>query len=67
MKRKQDKGKPERLTPRFATEVEEADWWFEHRDEHAKQLLAAVKKGEARRLTTLLHQALTPRAKRKVG
>ena len=40
-----------RTVPVFATETEEADWWHQNRDTHGKQLLAAVKSGEARVLT----------------
>jgi hypothetical protein len=37
--------------PVFGTESEEAAWWFKNREVHGKQLLAAVKGGEARVLT----------------
>jgi hypothetical protein len=40
-----------RTIPKFATEAEEADWWYKNRKLHGKQLLAAVKTGEARVLT----------------
>ncbi|MGP8245938.1 MAG: hypothetical protein ACLQVN_15635 [Bryobacteraceae bacterium] len=40
-----------RIVPRFATEAEEADWWYENRKRHDKELLAAVKSGEAQILT----------------
>ena len=33
--------------PTFATESEEADWWYENRSIHGNDLLAAVKTGEA--------------------
>src|SRR5438105_1909518 len=33
---------PERVVPSFATETEEAAWWYKSRDKHGKQLLAAV-------------------------
>jgi hypothetical protein len=36
------------IVPKFATEAEEADWWFKNRHIHDKQMLAAVKSGEAR-------------------
>ena len=42
---------PKRVVPAFATEAEEADWWYKNRNQHGKQLLAAVKGGEARVLT----------------
>ena len=35
----------------FATEAEEAEWWYKNRNIHGKQLLAAVKSGEAQILT----------------
>ena len=37
--------------PKFATEAEEADWWYKNRHVHDKQLVAAAKSGEARILT----------------
>jgi predicted DNA binding CopG/RHH family protein len=40
-----------RIVPRFATEAEEADWWYKNRKVHDKELLAAVKSGEAQILT----------------
>ncbi len=42
---------PKRVVPAFATEAEEADWWYQNRDTHGKQLLSAVKSGEAQVLT----------------
>ncbi|HZO52167.1 MAG TPA: hypothetical protein VFB63_05605 [Bryobacteraceae bacterium] len=42
---------PTRTVPTFATEAEEAAWWYKSRNLHGKQLLAAVKKGEAQILT----------------
>jgi len=41
----------ERSVPAFATEAEEAQWWYKNRNVHGKQLLAAVRAGEARILT----------------
>jgi predicted DNA binding CopG/RHH family protein len=43
--------KKQRVIPAFATEVEEAEWWYKNRHIHGKQLLAAVKNGEDRVLT----------------
>src|SRR2546423_5395095 len=43
--------KTKRIAPSFATEAEEAEWWFKNRNIHGKQLLAAVKSGEAQVLT----------------
>ena len=37
--------------PTFATEAEEAEWWFKNRNIHGKQLLATVKSGEVQVLT----------------
>jgi len=42
---------PKRVTPAFATEAEEAEWWYKNRNLHGKQMLAAVKDGEAHLLT----------------
>jgi hypothetical protein len=43
--------KTKRTVPTFATEAEEAEWWYKNRNIHSKQLLAAVKSGEAQVLT----------------
>jgi len=43
--------KPNRVIPAFATGTEEAEWWYKNRNIHGKQLLAAVKNGEAVVLT----------------
>jgi predicted DNA binding CopG/RHH family protein len=40
-----------RVVPAFATEAEEAEWWYKNRNVHGKQLLSAVKTGEAQVLT----------------
>jgi len=40
-----------RIVPAFATEAEEADWWYKNRHVHDKQLLEAVRSGEAKILT----------------
>ena len=42
---------PKRVVSAFATEAEEAEWWYKNRNLHGKQLLAAVKSGEAGVLT----------------
>src|SRR5580693_7899589 len=39
------------VAPAFATETEEAEWLYKNRNIHGKQLLAAVKNGEAQVLT----------------
>lgn len=40
-----------RTVPTFATEAEEAAWWYKNRNIHGKELLSAVKRGEAQILT----------------
>jgi hypothetical protein len=50
MKRQNNK-QPKRVIPAFATEAEEAEWWYKNRNIHGKQLLGAVKNGEALVLT----------------
>ncbi len=68
--------------PAFATEAEEAEWWFNNRNKHGKQLLAAVKSGEVQVLTRaklreriaaskktaapVVHETLAEREKRKM-
>ncbi len=49
--KKQLEKQPKRAVPAFATEAEEAAWWHENRNLHGKELLAAVKSGEAQVLT----------------
>jgi predicted DNA binding CopG/RHH family protein len=49
--KKQLEKKTKRVMPAFATEAEEAAWWHENRNQHGKELLAAVKSGEAQVLT----------------
>ena len=39
------------VVPKFATEAEEAEWWYKNRNLHGKQLLAAVKDGQVQVLT----------------
>ena len=43
--------KTKRIVPTFATEGEESEWWYKNRNTHGKQLLTAVRSGEARVLT----------------
>src|SRR4051812_8385907 len=50
MKKRMEKQR-KRVIPPFDTETEEAKWWYEHRDEHGKQMLAALKSGKAQVLT----------------
>jgi hypothetical protein len=49
--RKQLEKPTKRIVPTFATEAEEAEWWCKNRTPHRKELLAAVKSGEAQVLT----------------
>ncbi len=49
--KKQIKKQTTRTVPAFASEAEEAEWWYKNRNVHGKQLLAAVKSGEAQVLT----------------
>jgi len=37
--------------PSFATEAEEAEWWFKNRNVHGRKLLATAKTGAAQTLT----------------
>jgi predicted DNA binding CopG/RHH family protein len=39
------------VVPKFATEVEEAEYWHRNRQLHAKQFLAAARNGKAKTLT----------------
>ena len=41
--KKHVKKQVKRIVPTFATEAEEAEWWYKNRNVHGKQLLAAVK------------------------
>jgi hypothetical protein len=43
--------KKKRIVPAFATEGAGAEWWFKNRSIHGRELLAAVKSGEAQALT----------------
>jgi len=49
--KKQTQKQPRRVIPAFATEAEESQWWYDNRVNHGKQMLDAVKGGEARVLT----------------
>jgi predicted DNA binding CopG/RHH family protein len=50
--------KKKRSVPAFATEAEEAAWWYKNRNAHGAQVRTAVHSGEAQRLTkqTLLER-----------
>ncbi len=45
------KKQTKRVVPAFATEAEEAGWWYQNRKIHDEELLATVKSGEAQVLT----------------
>jgi predicted DNA binding CopG/RHH family protein len=45
------KKQTKRLVPAFPTEAEEAEWWYQNREVHGRELLAAVRSGEAQILT----------------
>ena len=56
--KKNIKRQRDRVIPAFATEAEEADWWYKNRNRHGKELLTAVKSGQA---TILKKQKLRER------
>ena len=37
--------------PSFASEAEEAKWWYDNREEHDEAFAAAIREGRARRST----------------
>jgi predicted DNA binding CopG/RHH family protein len=43
--------KKKHTVPTFASEAEEAAWWYKNRNAHSADLQAAVNSGEAQRLT----------------
>ena len=49
--KKQIKKQTKRTVPAFTTEAEEAEWWYQNREKHGRELLAAVRSGEAQILT----------------
>ena len=49
--KKRMEGQPKGVIPAFATEAEEAEWWYKKRNVYGKRLFAAVKSGEAQVLT----------------
>jgi len=55
------------IVPAFASEAEEADWWYKNRNAHAKQLLAAMKSGEAQVLTKERLQERIAASKKKTA
>jgi predicted DNA binding CopG/RHH family protein len=45
------KKQSKRAVPAFASEAEEAAWWYQNRKSHDKEFAAAVENGEAQVLT----------------
>ena len=45
------KKQSKRAVPAFASEAEEAAWWYENRKSHDREFAAAVENGEAQVLT----------------
>ena len=45
------KKQSKRAVPAFASEAEEAAWWYENRKSHDKEFAAAVENGDAQVLT----------------
>jgi predicted DNA binding CopG/RHH family protein len=43
--------------PKFKSEAEEAQWWYNHRDQTAKTIVEAVEKGRTTTLSAILHEA----------
>jgi predicted DNA binding CopG/RHH family protein len=58
--------KQKRLIPVFKSEAEEAEWWYKNRARLDKDLLAAAKKGELKRLDTATLQARLAASKTRV-
>ena len=65
--KKQAEKEPERFIPAFATEAEEAEWWYQKRKIHGKRLLAALKSGEAQVLTKEKLRARIAASKRRAS
>ncbi len=55
---------PKRIIPAFATESEEANWWFENRDAHDRDLVDATANGE---LTIVTKSTLLARLAASAG
>ena len=49
---------PTRIVPVFSTEAEDADWWFENRDAHDRDMTEAAANGE---LTVVTRNTLLTR------
>jgi hypothetical protein len=59
---------PKRIVvPKFATEAEEADWWFKNRELHGKIMLAAARRGETKTLSKELLLARIEASKKKAA
>ena len=58
--KKQNEKQPKRVMPAFATEAEEAAWWYKNRNIHGKQMLAAAISGEAKVLTSACGKTYPP-------
>src|SRR5712675_1366969 len=48
--------------PKFKSEEEEANWWFDNREEHSKVMAEAIAKGETTTLAEILE-----RRRKKLG
>lgn len=42
--------------PKFKSEKEEANWWYDNREEHSKAMAEAIAKGEATTLADILER-----------
>ncbi len=42
--------------PKFATEQEEADWWYDHREEHGEIMVKAIREGRTSNLVKRLRE-----------
>jgi len=51
------------VVPKFATEREEADWWYDNREEHDKIMVKAMAEGRTRRLVDVLVERGIPLTK----
>jgi predicted DNA binding CopG/RHH family protein len=45
------------VVPNFASESEEADWWFEHREEHGEIMAKAIEEGRTMTMQQVLEQS----------
>jgi predicted DNA binding CopG/RHH family protein len=52
--------KAQRVIPDFATEAEEAKWWFEHQDELLEDFEQAAAEARLGNLPTIVHFRLDP-------